>query len=383
MFIRYQCTTCRRTIDQPLDAQHVQPDLCVITKGCQGRLLPIAKVTNPETTAAVAGLTDWYPRGQVRGGLPAQAAEASTSLSNSDTGTITIALRTQAAGELGVTSTALNLLFEQRVTGTIPFQQYEYRVTAGTTVVTGRDLSGRVMRFDQLAIDEDRVLVRVNGVERVDRTLTPNTVTFNSALGAADSVAVLVYAQQQVVERVVPVTRHDGNSALTNPGAWSNIRFVKRHDPAVGYQYRWYIFSTQLPLMAYIPADGSLRLTGVKTQETNTDALPDGDLNGMIFLLSNYPWKNIDRYYNFSVEGGAAGADFNLRCVTTGGVKQLLVSDDLLREEFPALLLELTSTGDPGLSYISADVLDTSASSLIVTDGETARKHAHYVLGPV
>ena len=383
MFIRYQCSTCRRTIDQLLDDSHVQPNLCIITKGCLGTLQPIAKVKRPETTAPVAGLTDWYPRGQVRGAVGTPTAPASVSLSNSDTGTVTVAFRTRTYNELAAASEALNLVFEQRVQSTIPFQQYEYRAAEGQVEFQGRDLSGRVLRFDQLAIDEGRVLVRVNGVERVDVTLAVNTVTFDAPLSSGDAVSMLVYAAQQVTRRTVPVTRHDGRAAVGNPGAWSNIRFIKRFDPAEGYVDRWYVFSTTLPLMAHIPADGSLRLVGAYTIETGTEVIPLDQLDSMLFLLSNYPWKNVDRYYNFSVPGSAVSTDFNLRCATPGGVRQLSVSEEHCREEYPELYLELNLNGEPGLSYISADALDTTVSSQVLADGSTSRRAASRVLGPV
>src|SRR5271154_5038323 len=88
----FQCSVCHRIKDILQDPVHAAPNQCTITKGCSGFLFPIGETTVLTPPTPIAGLTDWYPRGQKPSSVPLAPTEQTVDLSTSETGVITMAL---------------------------------------------------------------------------------------------------------------------------------------------------------------------------------------------------------------------------------------------------------------------------------------------------
>lgn len=353
-YVTYECTICRRSKSFLKDNTHVLPNQCMITKGCLGTLLPIGETQELKSTPSVDGLQDWYARGTARDMESGVTPTPDFSFSTSSAGSIVLAVR---ADDPSTLTSSVAVEFEQKRVGDIGFQQFTFKVISsmtadGSTIVSGRDATGHNLRFDQAAIDESRVVVRVNGVPSV-ASLQPNRISISPALAIGATVDVLVYAEKSTIPRFLNFTLNTSLMPSLARGSWSNVSYVQRMVNGGGI-LKWYLYSADdIGLLT----TGKLRVVG---NSLNNDAM---------FLLASTPYQSVDRYLNFVVPQAAVGVDF-LLSHTSG---ELIASTDLLTEIFPPLEI-------PSDAYISADLYTTTSTS---SDDDQSRFNSKKILGPL
>ena len=382
-YISYQCSVCRRKKDLPEDSHRALLNHCTITKGCLGRLFAVGESSTLTSTPPVAGLEDWYARGTEFITRPVTTAQT-VDLSTSTNGALTLALFLTDAERTSI-GTSIVATFAARRVDNISFTQFNYRINAdGVTVVSGADQTGVTMRFDQLAIDEDRVYVRVNGVTKfitADYTLTPNTVTFLTPLNTGDQVSVSVFSQQNTTTHTVIFTRNDAYTGI-DVTAWKNVEYLEHgtFDGTDDSRARYVLWTADEQQFAALGISNRLRLLSLGNLTTSQLAAQG------FFMLSKAPHGAPDRQLTFTVSCGALNEQFLLQVSSTEAGKMLLADGAALREFFPPLqlLFQPQPTGSTfGASYLdpTAEFSTTAASSVIVTDTAQTQLSGR-VIGP-
>jgi hypothetical protein len=377
-YITYQCSICRRKKDVLRDDVRAFANHCIITKGCEGRLFKVGEKSIPDIVSTVSGLTDWYPRGQTPSIKAEVVAPSPIRLSCSSTGVVTLAIYQSDVD--AAANQVLKMKLTQRRVEDISSVQYLFRPITSVTVVSGKDSTGKNMRFDQTAIDEGRVFVRVNGIPRFqgaeadELVLTPNTITFNTAIDALSTVSVSVSQEKNTVERVLSFNLNASNAVSTNSGSWGNVRWVREYDVTTKQlkPLKWWIYSC--PLITTIAASSTLRLDGIYKEDETTPVLLDTNLDKARFLLAASPYENTDRYINFMIPATEMHADFMLSA-SKESVLELFADASAFTEVYPPLQLINPS------SYTSADVFTTTTT--VPDDTASVRFTGERVLGPL
>ena len=358
-YVTYSCTTCRRTKSFAKDNYRATPDHCTITKGCAGRLVPLSEQLEAQRASPLAGVDDWYARGTSRTVVLEDAVEADFELSTSASGGLIIAVKSDDESEL---PTQLFLTIEQRKVEDVGFQRFSFSVNSthnavsGETTISGRDSLGVNLRFDQATINEDRVLVRVNGVLVINGTLTPNTITFETALTLGTAVEVIVYSEKITTEHDIVFTRNSTLIPSLVRGSWSNIDYVNRVDMD-GNETNWYLYST----------DSVSGLASGKIRVVENDITADA-----MFLLASSPYQSVDRYLNFFVEQADLENDFLMTC-SSG---KLLTTPSVRTEIYPALWIAEAA-------YLADDLYTVNTSSALVADTVATRFTSSKIFGPI
>jgi hypothetical protein len=336
----------------------------------------------PDVVTPVAGLTDWYPRGQKVTFTPIPTPNETVSLACNNSGAITIAIKMTAA-EADANSTLKMKLIQTRVEN-VSSQTFLYKITTPTILVTGKDSTGKILRFNQQAIDEDRVFVRVDGVLRhagsnaTEYVLSPNSINFNIALNIGSTVDVAVYSEKGTIDRVLTFTQHDAN-VDNNYGAWSNIRYVDEYDSSMNLSVdKWWIYTcAEINSINY---SSSIRLDGVFKIDETTAFRIDNALSDVRFLISAPAHENTDRYLNFYIDCVDLHTEFLITSVFEN-VNTLYADSKALRESFPTL--QIIDNLVPTLSaYLKADTF-VSASSQIQTDTPAILLSGNKTIGPI
>lgn len=359
-YIKYQCSICRRTKDIEEDPVRVAPNKCTITKGCGGLLLAVEKTAIQNQTLPVAGVEDWYPRGEIRTVATRTTEQETVGLATSATGAFTIAVRTTTPNILPAT---LTLQLIQRRTENVAFQEYVFKPTVSGTVFTGRDANGKILRIDSAAIADDRVSVRVNGVIQTP-ALSTNTVTFATPVSAGSNVTIRVQVEKDTIERSVTLTRNTEQTPTLSRGAWANVNVVYRQegvgpDSKVGLT-SWYLYSSDA-LAGLTVGKLKIGFSGI--------TLPT------MILLAHAPYRSVDRYLDFVLPVENINDDFVLE-METSSAASLVVPRSLVVEFFPPLLLY------PSGSFIVPDSMETTTSSAVNTDASTPVLTSAVILGP-
>jgi hypothetical protein len=350
MYITYTCSVCRRTKDIEQDSKRAAPNLCTITKGCGGRLINTGQTSVLTPTSPVAGLEDWYARGQRITSPAAEVVEDDVSIATSNEGAISLAVA-DSGGVMPETIT-MNLL--QRKEGAVPFNQYTFRLTSALSVISGKDVNGRNLRFSTSNVEQGQVYVRVNGVINTDVVLTQDTLTFPEALPSNSIVDVIVYLAPVYTAVSLIFTRNSSKILSVARGSWMNVDYVQRW--GAGIKSKFILYSVDL-----------VNLGSGKMQFSNINF--DGDC---FFCLAAPPYEAPDRYYTFAVDC-ADITDFSL--YVARDTNHMTVPADLVKEVFP--LLQVPATG-----LIEADEAPAGASSLIQRDESTVRKQTKKIIGP-
>lgn len=347
-YLNYECSICRRIKSFLKDTQRVTPNHCTITKGCLGKLSVVGETKIPTQTKLSAGIEDWYPRGTKRGNTNDVNVSESFDLSTSATGSLTLAVK----GD-DTLPYQLNLTLEQRRVGDIQFQQFTFRLTSGATSVSGRDSSGKNLRFDQEAIDEGRVVARVNGVETT-ATFSGSKVSFiTPVVGVVD---VLVYSTKSTTTKILTLTRNKSLNPTLARGSWANINYVERID-IDGNVSKWYLYS--------VDTIAGLTTGRIKIEKSS-------EVGEAIFLLASTPYQSTDRYLNFVVPQSSLIEDFNLAHESG----ELTASTEFLSEIYPPISI-------PNDAFVGPDQFTVAASSAIILDTEEVRFASRKILGPV
>jgi hypothetical protein len=344
--------------------------MCIITKGCTGSLLKIGSTTSPSNTPSQAGLVDWYPRGQSVDVTALTSTEQTMKLSCSAIGVLSLAVKVnQQFVEL---YPSLTVKFIQRRIDDIAFTLYQFKTASlSTDIISGRDISGKILRFNQLAIDEDRVFVRVNGVLSTlnsDFTLTTDIVTFTNILPIGASIEISVYTARDTISRELIFTANNSVSATVGSGAWGNIRYCIDDDG-----YEWWIYSCNS--VSTIPTSARLKISSITAAGPGNPALGMQDVR---ILLASPPYENVDRYTNFYIDGSVMAQDFVLSTLL-GTVNEMYADYSAMVEIYPPLKLVYNTTMTAS-SFVTNDVF--TASYAITTDTPAVRLSGTKIIGP-
>ncbi len=373
-YITYKCTVCKRSIDLLRDDSRVRPNYCVITKGCSGTLSAVGEADIGEILPDKDDptLVDWYPRGSKPTPSTVQP-DPSFPISTSSTGIISVALKEQQP-----TRESFILKVLERKVESIPYVQYIFRLANEASTVSGRDSQNRNLRFDQLAIDEDRIIVRVNGVERTtaagEITLTPNLVTFSDDLSVGDTVDVYVYADKESVEKNITFLVNSKVEITNNTGAWANIRYVEDVSNGVNAVNLWWCYTASN--LQVISRSSRIKVIGLFESDGVTPILAD-----FLFLLASSPYYGVDRYLNFVVLPSVVSNDFLLKSSDVSP-RELIVQQSLITEIYPPLKLRYSTISNQLSSFISEDVIPSATGSIQI-DSTAERLRGTKVLGPL
>jgi hypothetical protein len=379
----YQCSICRRIKDIVVDQTHAAPNQCIITKGCSGFLFPIGQTNVLTTPPPVSGLTDWYPRGQKPTTTPAAPTEKTIDLSTSSGGIITLALYLPGSSP----PSSVVAAFTQQLDQDIPYNEFIFNIAASTTTISGKDSTGKNLRFSTANVASGLVFVLVNGVARFpgsgvnDFTYATNVITFNTAIPAGAIVTVSVYAVAPTTTILLTFTLNQNHVATATSGAWGNIRWVEEYDPATGTlkPNKWWIYSCNetdvLSKTSRLSFFGTFTTNNINIPVLPT-ALAPTDFSGIRFLLAAPPYDNTDRYLNFYIDGSLIANEYTL-LTSTSTITELFSDTSALVELYPPFQLIEATNG----SYVSADTFSTT-DSVSSTMPET-RLVGTKILGPV
>ena len=362
-YVKYQCSICRRTKDIVQDNTRVQMSSCIITKGCQGSLWIVEDVKEQQSTEAVSGLIDWYPRGLSPSQESTVTQQPNVRLSNSDTGILFLAIR--ESDFLVLNNPRIKVVLSQKRFDDISKQQYRF-VSDGSSVISGKDITGRILRFNQAAIDEGRVYIIVNGVKVTSVDLVPDTVNFNvgSIPTIGSNIEVSVYEEKDSIIRELVFTLN--NSSSTVGGAWGNIRYTLDADSD-----KWWIYSCSV--VNGLPPAARFKIESLVT-ESNT---PLTIFDNARFLLSSPPYEGVDRYLNFYVDVLQLSETYSL--ITAKNTVTELYSSINYSELFPTFTM-VPKEASALPSYITSDVISTTSS--ITTDTSAERLVGVKIIGP-
>lgn len=380
---------CRRQRDLPADSVHALLNQCTITKGCPGRLFPVGERASARQPEAIAGVEDWFPRGARSPGQPAPPAPEPVDISCSRGGALVLALRLSPTTWEQIIE-EVTVALEARRIDNVAQQQFNYRVSAPTTTISGPDLTGATLRFDAAAILEGRVQVRVNGALRqvgVDFTLAPDIVTFTAPLVVGDVVNVVVY-QEQVVH--VKSFKFRKNEQLTGviSSAWENVRFCEQGTfrSLPPGRDRWFTFSAGPATYQHLALSSRLKLRAVSWQG---GGVAPAELAARVqFLLATPPYGGVDRALNRVVSGKELSEDFLMVVTGQEGNKRLAAEARAVKEIFPPLQLSFVATlpgTPPRASFIdaSAERATVASSGAIIEDTGLTAPAGTIVLGPL
>jgi hypothetical protein len=354
-YVKYQCTVCRREKTLEQETLRVTPNACTITKACSGILQVLGLTATPINQIPVAGLEDWYPSGS-RITVPTTASTPeAVSIGTSDVGAIVIAFKEQDEGSLPST---IDATFEQRRSENVSYSEYTYRPQSASTVFTGKDTSGKILRIDSAAIAEERIQVRVNGVLTVDFTATSNTVTLATAAPTGSVVNIRVQSQKETVTRTVTFTRNLQQLPTIARGSWASVDLIRRFTNGVGLE-TWWIYSVDSGASL---GTGKLKLVSL---DTSREAM---------VLLAHTPFTTFDRYLNFIVPVENLMGDFPINLDSTTRV--LSVDRTLVQEIYPPI--QLSADG-----FVSPEARVTTSSSALVIDDVNVLLQGSKILGQV
>ena len=363
----YTCTVCRRSKSILQDHIYAVPNSCTITKGCGGKLLLVGESSVQTTTPAVPNTTDWYPRGTNVNVNSTQSVVAPVLLSTSATGVVSIAVKSATQPPASLT-----LSFSQRRVDDIPYTQYVYMLYTETQLLSGKDGTGKILRFNQAAIDENRVIVRVNGILQVvavDMTLEPDKINFigkpkadGSLYYPVGNVEVAVYAATDTILRQLTFTQNATSLSSIATGSWGNVKWVEDAG-------QWWIYSCNG--VGGLPPAARLKVTSL-TDSNNTE-YPDAR-----FVLASDPYDTVDRYLQYGINLSALKNDFSIN-VVLGTITQLYADYSCFAELFPPMVLVTDQT----LSLSSFLIADTFSTSTVAQDVTSTKLTGTKVLGPI
>lgn len=369
----YQCTICRRVKSETLDSSRAIPNQCTITKGCRGILNPVAGRVYSQPQP---GLIDWYPRNK----KPLIKTEVNTveeiSMATSSGSAITLALFLTDAEAADITSVRVN--FDQRLSADTVVVNYNFVTTSATLSFSGRDSQGRNLRFDQNAIDDNRVVIIVNGVRTEAAQLTPNVVTFLTPVAANSTVDIAVY--ESIPSTNVTMLFQQNNAAAFSAAttAWTNIRWVVDNNSVQVSDKKWWVYTaTTLGTAGYSAFLRPSTVIGINitgNEQTLSSAVLGFD--NVRFLLAASPYGNVDRYLQFFIDVTKLSMDWLLR--TGVSASSIFSQASALVELYPPMSLLRTDISFG--SFISDDV-NTGININSVTD--TPSIISNKILGPV
>ena len=358
----YQCTICRRLKDVEQDNVRALPNQCTITKGCKGIL---TSVLGTPYVPKTSGLTDWYPRNKKPIVKVAVEAPIEVSMACSPGGMLTLGMLLTDAQALSMVK--MTLEFNQRLASDISTLEYSFTTTSSTTVISGRDSQGKNLRFDQSAINNNQVIVLLNGVKTFNVSLSPNIVTFNSAIPTNSNVEVVVYSSAPSTKVYMVFNLNHASTFAANSSAWTNIRWVADDFADIQQSSRkWWIYSA-----TSFGSSGSgafLQLAQIVGKDVNDNqTILGSDSIGFYdarFLLAAPPYGNADRYLQFYLDCNKLASDFKMR-TEISSAPTVHVEKDALTELYPPMILSHDANVSYS-SYISANENTADGSTLSV-----------------
>lgn len=375
-YVTYQCSICRRRKDIAQDNLRAQISQCTITKACSGTLYQIGESLTASQTPNVLGLTDWFPRGQKLNPTAVVQPPKFQTLSNSASGALTLGLFLTNVEANALQTIRLQL--KQRLSADVPFTEYAFTQQISGQVVSGRDTTGKNLRFDSLAIAEERVQITVNGIVQIigeDCVLTPNVITFTENLAEGTKIYVSVFGSAPTTIVEITLIKNSTSNSTTAGGAWANVRLLKSYDDGIlPTDKKWWLFTANT--VGNIATEAQYQLDRIIDANTDTDAV--SSLSLARFFLSAPPYGNVDRHLNLFVDCQKLSEAFLLRSIT-GASTELTAALSVIEDVSPPFQLAGVGVGSAN-SFIAKNTFLTGQSgSDIVTNEPTSTR----IIGPV
>ena len=350
-YVKYQCSLCRRLKDIEEDNVRVMPNKCIITKGCQGILTILSKSSTTSPIIPEAGLQDWYARGTVKVAKAIEPPPHPINIVTSSAGALVIALK-----DAQNLPDFIDVEIVQQRAEEVSYQEFVFK-PAALAAVLGKDVSGRILRFDELAIAEDRVIVRVNGIQAFP-ALTPNALTFNSPLPQGSLVSIRVLLEKQIIERRIRMLKNSLQTSGGFRGSWANIRTVNRY--FYGTWSKWHVYS--------IDTLSTLGFGQIMIKNVGFDT-------EVMLLLAKKPYGGIDRCLDFIIDLDTVSSDFLMNRTLPAS---LVIDKAFINEIYPPLSLALNE------SFIEADKLSIASSAITVDlASDTNSLVSSKIIGPI
>ena len=301
----YQCTTCNLKKSEKTDNIRVQTLGCTITKGCLGRLI---KLSEQSTPICSSGLT-WNPRTEVsQTSNSIQPQNIPITINSSNTGAVVCGVNMSLQNAIDYNT--LKFRFEEKIVREVPFIQFRFKLTIPSSVISGRDSQGKILRVNTLLIEAHRVVVKVNGNEKkVDIDYVVNIqdrIDFLSPIPAGAIVDILVYEQAQTQFQTLTFNVNIFQQNTLAAGAWGNVKSINKN----GVIY--YLFTC--PQLGTIDPSSVLKLNSIWNEEETVCLFNGtlGSLNDIIVLLADEPFGNLDRRQDLFIDGSFLEQGFNL-----------------------------------------------------------------------
>ena len=312
-FLRLTCTTCKRTIDKPVDNVRFAPDKCTITLKCSGRLIPVEYLSNAQiTVASQPNVTDWHQRDVTP--TEKTAAPSEPVLMNTSTGSFQQLILGIAFDSDPPPDAIASLTLAVRADTPKNFRSFIFRrdttFSSVGGVETGREQ--KTLRFRAYGADPDLVEVYLNGIKLTQGSnpdqfqlcdgtsgsvVPENMVSFNTAvsLPGVNQVDVIVSKRQELAQRVLTFVRNADTPIRTKMGAWENVSFFERF--VAGVWTKHFIFRCDIKDTTLIDLNSIMTPIGNIMLSNPASAVP---LTNACFMFAREPFSPLDRYLNLS-----------------------------------------------------------------------------------
>lgn len=316
MYTSYQCTVCRKKTDILVDSSHVFPEKCMITNGCVGSLVKIGNSLSAKN-AVIYPASDYSPSS-------IESGDALYLISYNNFLSFAFDFGTEVF-DPGKTTLVAN--FSQlSITGDAP-NTFTFKPETATRTIAGKDVFGKILRFDDAAIESKRVNVKINGVDAAQELvlLTPNNVSFTTDINSGDTVSVLVYKSNSFAKHTTDLTANYIRSFSFSP--WGNVTRCSYRNELSQERMLWVYTSEAISF----PANTYLKLESISIYGLNNSEI---DLSDSYILLSSFPYTNHDRIRNVVVPLSTLSKNFIIRSDREGKMR---ISREFIHDLYPPI----------------------------------------------
>ena len=327
----YKCSICRKSTEITEDSVHVMFNNCTLTKGCQGILQKISQsrsafINIPNSNIASGGAQPIL--------ITDESESKYLSISNSSVNTLILAV----SGAKPPISNYVAVMFEKRKIADLTSQQFEVIAVTGTNTISGKDINGKNIRFDQAKSSNSDVEVYINGVLKLESTYTVynNRIDFIPAenelfvINRNDRVVMLVkpVVVPELFKSIFKWNGLDANTPIIS--AWSNVEQVKDKQEYLN------VFSSMSNVIS--------EFSEYKIQEvyfTNLTGTTNlGTIQNSKLLLSRKPNSNYDRYLQSYISSANLTSGYNIKRTDGDAIIEIQLITDLA---IPLVLSSITN----------------------------------------
>ena len=326
----YQCTHCKRKKSFTIDDTSVFINTCTLTKACEGRLF----LEKKDTKLLINEQSTWTPTSTAATAAVDDTTEAKlTYLTNNSNGGVTLALPSTYTDDVYW----LKLQQSNTLSGTKKYRYQKYTYTIYPTIknIRGRDKNGSILRINDFVIQNQMVDVYVNGVKKDTTffTLDVDVVHLVTPMSVMSTVDVYVYESVNANEKFVQFQKNSQLIFSEAVGAWSNISYIT---DASGQHWNLYSAVSILP-DEVITNLSSFNIMTLTNESQTIDY--DGAINSGFFVLSDYPYKEIDRRHDAIIRCDTLKSGYQLGYNSTYA-NQFFVLTEFVTGIYPSFSVE-------------------------------------------